>query len=104
MSISIGVYWKHHPEVYGGYEGCSSELGYYPCPQDAHGLEDEEGLFASMFPYKWDGAECVPTGYTMENQTFWVLWGDPSDKHELNKRTGYVDFHHWYCDQILHIV
>jgi hypothetical protein len=24
------LYWKHHPDVYGGYEGCVGEKGYYP--------------------------------------------------------------------------
>jgi hypothetical protein len=24
------LWWKHHPDVYGGYEGCVGEKGYYP--------------------------------------------------------------------------
>ena len=31
---------------------------------------------------------CVETDYTMENRTFWIQWGHPMDKYELNMRTG----------------
>jgi hypothetical protein len=81
------LYWKHHPAVYGGYEGCVGEKSFYPCPQDAQGVEDKE-LIAS-YPLMWNNETCVPTGYTTENRTYWVIWGDPLDKHELNLRTGF---------------
>ena len=80
-------YWKHHPTVYGGYEGCVGEKSYYPCPQDSQGVEDKELI--SSYPLMWDNETCVSTGYTTENRTYWIIWGDPLDKHELNLRTGF---------------
>jgi hypothetical protein len=85
-----GVWWKHHPKVHGGYEGCTGEKAYYPCGQDSQGIWEENGDLYAMYPLNWNGEECVETGYTMEDRTFWILWGDPLDKYELNKRTGYV--------------
>jgi hypothetical protein len=83
------LYWKHHPDVYGGYEGCVGEKFYYPCPQDSQGLEEEGGdVLRAKYPIAWDGTSCISTGYATENRTYWILWGDPLDKHELNARTG----------------
>ena len=82
------LYWKHHPNVFGGYEGCVGEKGYYPCAQDSQGVWEEGGALAAKYPLVWDGSSCVETGYSMENRTFWILWGDPLDKFELNARTG----------------
>jgi hypothetical protein len=88
--IFTALYWSHHPMVYGGYEGCVAEKAYYPCAQDWEGIDDEEeeGSLEAKYPLAWNGQECVSTGYTTENRTYWVLWGDPLDKHELNARTG----------------
>lgn len=82
------TYWKHHPDVYGGYEGCVGEKALYPCAQDSQGVWEEDGALAAKYPINFDGTACVETGYTTENRTFWILWGDPLDKFELNKRTG----------------
>lgn len=86
--LPSALYWKHHPKVFGGYEGCVGEKGYYPCAQDSQGIDDEGGDLAAMYPTNWTGTVCSPTGYTTENRTYWILWGDPLDKHELNSRTG----------------
>lgn len=83
------LYWKHHPDVYAGYEGCVGEKGYYPCAQDSQGVWEEGGALAAKYPLVWDGSSCVETGYGFENRTFWILWGDPLDKFELNARTGF---------------
>jgi len=83
------LYWKHHKSVFGGYEGCVGEKGFYPCPQDSQGVWEEGGDLAAKYPLVWDGSECIETGYQMENRTFWILWGDPLDKYELNLRTGF---------------
>ena len=88
LDLGTGLWWKHHPSVYGGYEGCTGEKYFYPCAQDAQGIMDEGGELYDMYPINWDGEKCVDTGYSIENRTFWVLWGDPLDKYELNKRTG----------------
>jgi hypothetical protein len=80
-------YWKHHPTIYGGYEGCVGEKNFYPCPQDSQGLEDIELIKTK--PLFWNNESCVTTGYTTENRTYWIIWGDPLDKHELNARTGF---------------
>ena len=82
------LWWKHHPDVFGGYEGCVSEGAYWPCATDSQGVTEEGGALASKYPLVWNGEQCVETGYTTENRTYWVLWGDPSDKYELNLRTG----------------
>lgn len=80
------MYWEHHPTVYGGYKGCVGEKALFPCAQDSQGVANAE-LFAK-YPINWDGTSCVETGFTTETRTFWILWGDPLDKYELNKRTG----------------
>lgn len=79
-------HFSHHPSVHGGYSGCVGEKYLLPCGQDAQGATD-----ASLYektPINWNGSECVDTGYTYEDRTFWVLWGDPLDKNELLTRTG----------------
>jgi hypothetical protein len=81
------MYFKHHPSVYGGYEGCVGEKSLYPCPQDSQGVEDKN-LIAS-YPLAWNNESCVSTGFTTETRTYWIIWGDPLDKHELNARTGF---------------
>jgi len=83
------LYWKHHPSVFGGYEGCVGEKALYPCPQDSQGVWEEDGALAAKYPINWDGSSCVETGYSTENRTYWILWGDPLDKYELNSRTGF---------------
>jgi hypothetical protein len=82
------MWWKHHPGVFGGYEGCVAERGLYPCASDALGVDVEGGEFYAQSPVYWDGSKCVETDYNMQNQTFWIQWGHPMDKHELNERTG----------------
>jgi hypothetical protein len=79
-------WWKHHSGVFGGYEGCVGEKYFYPCAQDAQGATD--AALYEKTPINWNGEECVETGYTMEDRTFWILWGDPLDKEELLERTG----------------
>ena len=72
-------YWKHHPDVYGGYEGCVGEKGLVPCAE-SQGY-DGESLY-SKYPTIWNHTlqDCQATGYTTETRTFWILWGDPLDK------------------------
>lgn len=72
-------YFKHHESVFGGYEGCVAEKYLSPCSND---IRDENG------PLEYTGGECIPTGSDFEDQTFWILWGDPMDKEELVARTG----------------
>eukprot|EP00594_Rhizosolenia_setigera_P020887 CAMPEP_0178981498 /NCGR_PEP_ID=MMETSP0789-20121207/27089_1 /TAXON_ID=3005 /ORGANISM="Rhizosolenia setigera, Strain CCMP 1694" /LENGTH=283 /DNA_ID=CAMNT_0020672037 /DNA_START=566 /DNA_END=1414 /DNA_ORIENTATION=+ len=79
-------YFEHHPSVYGGYSGCVGEKYLLPCAQDAQGASDSS--LYEKYPINWNGSECVETGYTFEDRTFWILWGDPLDKNELLKRTG----------------
>jgi hypothetical protein len=71
------LYWEHHADVFSGYKGCVGERGYYPCGQDSEGIEEEEGALYAKYPINYVDSECAETGYTMENRTFWVLWGDP---------------------------
>mmetsp|Transcript_26693 Transcript_26693/g.40072 ORF Transcript_26693/g.40072 Transcript_26693/m.40072 type:complete len:755 (-) Transcript_26693:312-2576(-) len=80
------LYFEHHPSVHGGYKGCVGEKYLLPCGQDAQGASDSS--LYSKYPINWNGSECVETGYTFESRTFWILWGDPLDKHELLTRTG----------------
>jgi hypothetical protein len=79
-------HFEHHPSVHGGYAGCVGEKYLLPCGQDAQGADDL-ALYGKT-PINWNGEECVETGYTYEDRTFWILWGDPLDKNELLKRTG----------------
>ena len=81
-------YWKHHPDVYGGYEGCVGEKYMVPCAQDGQTYNDD--LLASKQPYKFDldTVSCLDTGYNMSTSMFWILWGNPLDKYELIARTG----------------
>jgi hypothetical protein len=79
-------WWKHHAGVFDGYEGCVGEKYYYPCAQDAQGANDI-ALYEKT-PINWNGQECVETGFTYQDRTFWILWGDPLDKEELLERTG----------------
>lgn len=88
LLYSLGLYWKHHEDVFMGYEGCVAEFGLYPCQSDAFAVLEEEGEFYAQSPVYWDGQECVETSYTMENRTLWIMWGHPMDKYELAKRTG----------------
>lgn len=83
-------YYEHHPSVHGGYSGCVGEKYLLPCAQDAQGADDS-GLYAKT-PINWNSttSTCVSTGYTYETRTFWILWGDPLDKHELLTRTGFL--------------
>lgn len=80
------LYFEHHATVHGGYTGCVGEKYLLPCGQDAQGASDPS-LYTKT-PINWNGTECVETGYTYEDRTFWILWGDPLDKHELLTRTG----------------
>lgn len=73
------MWWKHHESVFGGYEGCVAEKYLSPCAFDTR-----DGNTSLAFS---DGA-CVDTGKSYEDQTFWILWGDPMDKEELVARTG----------------
>lgn len=82
------MYWSHHPDVFGGYEGCVAERGLYPCESDALGVSVEDGEFYAQSPVYWDGSSCVETDFTMANRTFWILWGHPMDRYEINKRSG----------------
>jgi hypothetical protein len=49
-------WWKHHPDVYGGYEGCVGEEGYYPCGE-SNGLDDADYNYSHTV--QWDGTACV---------------------------------------------
>lgn len=82
-------YWKHHPTVYGGYEGCVGEKYLFPCADSAEEAYYPTSAYLKS-PHRWNSTSksCDTTGYTRSNQTFWVLWGDPLDKNELVKRTG----------------
>lgn len=83
-------YFEHHPTVYSGYSGCVGEKYLLPCGQDAQGADDP-GLYAKTpINYDSDTNSCVTTGYSYETRTFWILWGDPLDKHELLTRTGFL--------------
>lgn len=73
------MWWKHHESVFGGYEGCVAEKYLSPCPFD---IRDGN---ATM---EYSSGSCVDTGKSYEDQTFWILWGDPMDKEELVARTG----------------
>jgi hypothetical protein len=53
-------------------------------------MNEGGGLIADNYPLAWDGTSCVDTGFDVSTRTYWVLWGDPLDKYELNSRTGYV--------------
>ena len=68
--------WKHHDSVFGGYEGCVSEKYLYPCAQYAR---PESDWNVEKLPLAYLDGECVESGYTQENRTFWILWGDPLD-------------------------
>jgi hypothetical protein len=61
---------------------------YYPCAQDSQGIWEEDGALVAKYPINWNGETCETTGFTTESRTYWILWGDPLDKHELNMRTG----------------
>jgi hypothetical protein len=91
MCPAESMYWKHDPAVYGGYEGCVGTNGLTPCAQNGHGGEESSmSLTGYNKPLMFDYAtgECVPTGYTAETETLWILWGHPQDNHELAMRTG----------------
>jgi len=79
-------YYKHHPDVYDGYEGCVGENGLHPCGQDGFGGADGVTTYNKQFAYQ--NGQCVDTGYTMETMSYWIMWGHPMDKKELLKRTG----------------
>ncbi len=79
-------YWRHHSSVHNGYSGCVGEKYLLPCAQDSQGADDS--ALYSKTPINWNGTSCISTGYTLTNRTFWILWGDPLDKEELEKRTG----------------
>ncbi len=68
--------WKHHDSVFGGYEGCVSEKYLYPCAQYAR---PEIDWNVEKLPLTYLDGECVDSGYTQENRTYWILWGDPLD-------------------------
>jgi hypothetical protein len=82
-------YWKHHPTVFGGFEGCVGEKFLFPCADSAEEAYYPDSSYLKS-PSNWNSATktCDATGYNRSNQTFWVLWGDPFDKNELIKRTG----------------
>jgi hypothetical protein len=83
------MYWKHHPTVYGGYQGCVGEKYLFPCADSAQEVYYSDSSYLKS-PSRWNSTskKCDVTGYTESNRTFWVLWGDPLDKYELVKRTG----------------
>ena len=68
--------WKHHDNVFDGYEGCVSEKYLYPCAQYAR---PEIDWNVEKLPLNYTNGECVESGYSQENRTFWILWGDPLD-------------------------
>lgn len=68
--------WKHHDSVFDGYEGCVSEKYLFPCAQYAR---PEIDWNVEKLPLDYVDGECVETGYSQENRTFWILWGDPLD-------------------------
>lgn len=77
------MYFKHHESVFDGYEGCVAEKYLSPCAFDTR---DEK----TVLEYDSVTGECNPTGVEYEDQTFWILWGDPMDKEVLVNRTGSV--------------
>lgn len=79
-------YYEYHPKVFGGYKGCVSEAGFYPCAQDNGGITNPYLYNKTLF--NWNGTACLPTGYALENRTFNIGGGNPLDKFELAKRTG----------------
>jgi hypothetical protein len=79
--------WKHHDGVFDGYEGCVSEKYLYPCSQYAR---PEIDWNVEKLPYSYSDGECVESGYSLENRTFWILWGDPLDV------SGFVSFFHCF--------
>ena len=50
-----------------------------PCAE-SQGYNDES--LYNKYPLIWDHEtqQCQSTGYSYENRTFWILWGDPLDK------------------------
>merc|ERR1719281_2439883 len=85
------VYYKFHKDVYGGYEGCVSDAGMNPCPQDGFGGPSKAVSLANggyNKPYEYD-----PTTKTCKkvrthgDEVMWILWGLPMDTNELVKRT-----------------
>ena len=56
--------------MYGGYEGCVGEEGYYPCRQESTGIS---GLrFNGKRPLVWDGEQCVETDSHGSTRTYWL--------------------------------
>ncbi|KAL9139795.1 hypothetical protein ACP0BX_000571 [Amphidinium carterae] len=82
------LYYEHDASVYGGYAGCTGEMGFLPCEQESH--EGWQGMTDYNKPMLWDEntMSCVQTANTLHNTTLWILWGYPMDTHELVKRTG----------------
>jgi len=82
------MYWEHNPAVYGGYKGCVSESGFTPCGQNGFGSDSKDVEWKRPFEFK-DGA-CKSTGFTMQDEYLWILWGHPQDTIELQKRSKSV--------------
>ena len=70
------LHWKYHDSVYDGYEGCVSESYLYPCAQYTQPYDDWN---IERQPLRYTDGECVESGYSQENRTFWILWGEPLD-------------------------
>ena len=90
--------WKHHDSVFDGYEGCVSEKYLYPCAQYAR---PENDWNVEKLPLDYVDGECVGSGYTQENRTYWILWGDPLDvsyftSHIIPKRRS-------FCGHLTHL-
>jgi len=85
------VYYKFHKDVYGGYEGCVSDSGMNPCPQDGFGGPSKAVSLANggfNKPYEWDDTtKTCKKVRELKDEILWILWGHPMDTHELVTRT-----------------
>lgn len=81
------MYWEHDESVYGGYSGCVGEQLYTPCEQDGF---DPDSFEAGTKFYTYDETTgmCMKTDYTVDNRTFWIIWGLPTDTNTLIEKTG----------------
>jgi len=79
------MWWSHDESVFGGYTGCVAENRLLPCGQDGY---DSDAMLEGKNTYLWTGSECVETGTTVENRTFWIMWGLPADTSRLMELTG----------------
>lgn len=81
------MYWEHDESVYGGYAGCVGENLYTPCEQDGFDTASfEEGT--KFYTFDEATGTCIKTDRTLDNRTFWIIWGLPTDTNTLIEKTG----------------